>query len=61
VKTDPQKPNQATVDAAVREIAQYYQGSQLNARQSYDQNLLVRYEMIRKEDQWFIRGINVIN
>jgi curved DNA-binding protein CbpA len=61
VKTDPQKPDQAVVDAAVREIAQYYQGGQLNSRQSYDQNLLVRYEIIRKGDQWFIKGIDVIN
>ncbi|NET06946.1 MAG: DUF4101 domain-containing protein [Symploca sp. SIO2B6] len=52
--------NQATVDAAVNEDAQYYQEGQLNDLASYNENLRVRYDLVRQEGMWFIQDMAVI-
>jgi len=57
---DPKKPNVATVDAEVQEIAQHYQSSKLNSAQSYDDNLLVRYQLIKQGDNWLIQTSQVL-
>ncbi|ELS01220.1 DnaJ-class molecular chaperone with C-terminal Zn finger domain [Xenococcus sp. PCC 7305] len=57
---DPKKPNLATVEAEVQEVAQHYQGSKLNSSQSYDDNLLVRYQLIKKGDNWLIQTSQVL-
>ncbi|MEM9271357.1 MAG: IMS domain-containing protein [Cyanobacteria bacterium P01_F01_bin.143] len=57
---DPQKPNVATVDAEVQEIAQHYQSSKLNSAQSYDDNLLVRYQLIKQGNSWLIQTSQVL-
>ena len=57
---DPKKPNVATVDAEVQEIAQHYQGSKLNSAQSYDDNLLVRYQLIKQGNFWLIKTSQVL-
>ena len=54
----PNNPNQAVVDANVKESAQSYQGSQPG--RSYKDNLRVRYDLVRQGDRWLIKGINVI-
>ena len=60
VKIQQKKPNQAQVEAAVREIAKYYQNEQLIRRNSYDSNLIVRYDLIRQKNQWLVKGIKII-
>ncbi|MDJ0659851.1 MAG: IMS domain-containing protein [Crocosphaera sp.] len=52
-------PNQAVVDANVQESAQYYQQGRIS--RSYDDNLRVRYDLVRQGDRWLIQGIDVIN
>ncbi|HEY9597878.1 MAG TPA: IMS domain-containing protein, partial [Cyanophyceae cyanobacterium] len=60
VEASDTNPDQASVDAAVNESAQFYQGGQLNQSSSYNENLRVRYDLVRREGQWFIRGMTVV-
>jgi hypothetical protein len=59
VKTNANNPDQATVDAAVREDAQYYQGGQLDGGTSYNKTLRVQYDLVRKQGRWFIKDMAV--
>ncbi|MGH2414449.1 MAG: ARC6/PARC6 family protein, partial [Microcystaceae cyanobacterium] len=52
--------NQAIVEVDVREIASYYQNGKLNPSRSYNDNLRVRYELVRQQERWLIQGIKVI-
>ncbi|NEP82178.1 MAG: DUF4101 domain-containing protein [Okeania sp. SIO3C4] len=51
--------NQAQVDAQVREKVEFYDNDRLT--NSQDDNLLVRYELVRQDGQWKIRNWNVLN
>lgn len=57
---EPKKPNVATVEAEVQEIAQHYQAGKLNSSQSYNDNLLVRYQLIKQGDSWLIKSSEVL-
>lgn len=59
-KIDPQNPNKATIEAEVKEAAQHYQSGQLDEAQSYDDNLLVRYQLVRQEDKWLLQATEVL-
>ena len=59
-KINPQNSNLATVEAEVKEIAQHYQSGQLDNAQSYDDNLLVRYQLVRQDDKWLIQNTEVL-
>jgi curved DNA-binding protein CbpA len=59
-KLDPQDANKVTVEAEVKEVAQHYQSGQLDQTQSYNDNLLVRYQLIRKGDSWLIQNAEVL-
>ncbi len=54
------KPNQATIEAEVKETAKHYQQGKLNSAQSYDDNLLVRYQLIRQGESWLIKKSQVV-
>ncbi len=54
------KPNQATIEAEVKETAKHYQQGKLNSAQSYDDNLLVRYQLIRQGESWLINKSKVV-
>ncbi|MDJ0637024.1 MAG: IMS domain-containing protein [Xenococcaceae cyanobacterium MO_188.B29] len=60
VNFDEQKPNQAVVEAEVREKADHHQGGKLIPAKSYDENLLVRYHLLRQGDKWFINKSAVV-
>ena len=60
VNFDAQKPDRAVVEAQVKEKAQHYQGGKLDRAQSYDDNLLVRYHLVRKENKWYIQKSAVV-
>lgn len=60
VETNAANPDQARIDAAVNEVAQFYQGNQLNQGASYNENLRVRYELVRKENRWLIKDMTVV-
>lgn len=59
VNTSDVNQDQATVDAAVKEAGSFYQNGVLNQAASYDDNLRVRYDLVRQDGQWFIRDVNV--
>ncbi|NER48540.1 MAG: DUF4101 domain-containing protein, partial [Symploca sp. SIO1A3] len=59
VNTSDANQDQATVDAAVKEAGSFYQNGVLNQAASYDDNLRVRYDLVRQDGQWFIRDVNV--
>jgi len=60
VKANPENPHLATVDARVKEAATHYQNNSYDRASSYDDNLLVRYHMVRHDGSWFIKDINVL-
>ncbi len=60
VSASEQNPNQARVEAAVRETAKFYRSGRLNQARSYDDNLLVRYDLVRQKNQWLIKNIRVL-
>ena len=59
-KVDPNNPNKAVVEAEVKEVAQHYQSGQLDNTQSYDDNLLVRYQLVRQGEKWLIQNAEVL-
>ncbi|MGY6529607.1 MAG: IMS domain-containing protein [Cyanobacterium sp.] len=61
VNINPQNNMEANITARVRENSQYFSNGQLNNQQSYDSNLLVRYELIRVNNRWLIRNSQIIN
>lgn len=59
-KVDPNNSDRATVEAEVREVAKHYQGGQLDDALSYDDNLLVRYQLVRQGEKWLIQNSEVL-
>ena len=57
---DPNDQNKATIEAEVEEIAKHYQSGKLDNTQSYNDNLLVRYQIVRKKDKWLIQNAQVL-
>jgi len=60
VQTSAAAPDQAQVEATVNEVAQVYTDGQMNKGASYDDNLRVRYDLVRQESQWRIREMTVL-
>jgi hypothetical protein len=60
VKPTKDKPEQAVIEAQVQEEAQFYQNGRLNQAESFNDNLLVRYDLVRKEGQWRIRDMRIL-
>lgn len=62
LKFDPNNPNRATIQARVQEATRYYTANS-NAKPNKLQNddLLVRYQLIRQNDQWRISAIAVVS
>jgi hypothetical protein len=52
--------NVATIQARVEEDAQYYQGDRLDPDRSYSNKLLVEYTLIRQQDRWYIKDMDVV-
>ncbi len=57
---DPNDQNKATIEAEVKEVAKHYQSGNLDNSQSYDDNLLVRYQLLRKGRKWLINDAEVL-
>jgi curved DNA-binding protein CbpA len=49
-----------TITALVNEQAKYFENGKQTSNRSYDDSLKVRYDVIRKGDQWLIKDIKVI-
>lgn len=52
-------PNRAAVKATVKEITKFYENGQL--KKSSEENLRVRYDLIRREGLWRIQSMSVVN
>lgn len=61
VQVSPNDSNQASVEAQVREKADFYEQGTLNAASSYDDNLRVRYDLVRQEGEWRIQDMVVLD
>jgi hypothetical protein len=61
VETNEVNPDQARVDANVNENAKSFQGGQPNPDKSYNDNLRVRYDLVRREGRWLIQEMSVVN
>nr|WP_069789349.1 ARC6/PARC6 family protein [Cyanobacterium sp. IPPAS B-1200]OEJ80112.1 hypothetical protein A5482_07390 [Cyanobacterium sp. IPPAS B-1200] len=61
VNVNPQNNMEANITARVRENSQYFNNGQLNNQQSYDSNLLVRYDLVRVNNRWLIANSQIIN
>lgn len=59
-QTSTTNPDQATVEATVKEVAEFYEGEQRQSASSYNDNLRVRYDLLRKDGQWRIRDMAVL-
>ncbi|TVQ63652.1 MAG: DUF4101 domain-containing protein [Spirulina sp. DLM2.Bin59] len=60
VNIEPNNPGRAVIEAAVREASREYVNGQLNAAASYDDNLRVRYQVVRQGEQWLIQNMQVL-
>ena len=60
VQTSEATPNKAQVEASVNEVAKLYEKGQLNQDSSYNENLRVRYDLIRENGKWRIREMKVL-
>ncbi len=57
---DVSDPDRATVEAAVREQATASRNGQSDDANSYDDNLLVRYNLIRQDGRWRIEDMQLL-
>ena len=60
VQIDPNNSDLATVQAEVKEVAKHYQSGQLNNQQSYDETLVVNYNLVLQGDVWKIQASKVV-
>ncbi len=61
VKFDPAQPTTGSVTAEVTENAKYYlPNGSLNEDRSYNSKLQVRYGLIRQNDRWLIKTVQVL-
>ena len=60
VEISKANPNQASVDAAVKEDARFYQDGRLEQGSSYNDNLRVRYDLVRQQGRWLIKDMTVV-
>ncbi len=56
----PNNANRVSVEALVKETADFYQKGQLNPSRSYNDRLKVRYELVHQGDRWLIENIQVL-
>jgi hypothetical protein len=60
VKASQANPDRATVEASVNEVAELYKGERLDRNSSYNEQLLVKYELVRQDGNWRISRIEVV-
>ncbi|BAQ62042.1 cell division protein ZipN/Ftn2/Arc6 [Geminocystis sp. NIES-3708] len=59
-KVNPQDVTQGIVTAKISEKSQYYRNGALIPSLSYEENLLVKYELIKDGDRWLIKNSQII-
>ena len=61
VDTVPANNNQAAIEATVTEQAQFYERGQINEQRSYNDNIRVRYMLIKIGNKWRIKDMSVLS
>lgn len=61
VNQNPDRPDQATIEAQVREQADFYRQGQAAPNDAYDSTLRVRYDLVRQDQTWKIQNMTVLN
>lgn len=61
VKTTETDQNNATVDATVTELAEFYDNGQINQQKYYNEKVRVRYNLVRVDNSWRIKDMSVLN
>ncbi len=59
-QVNPQNNTEAIVQAEVFEKSQYYQNGALNPRLSYEEKLLVQYNLVREGQRWLIQDLKIL-
>ncbi|MGF1460810.1 MAG: IMS domain-containing protein [Leptolyngbyaceae cyanobacterium] len=57
VEPDDPTADALTVEAEVKEVAQFYELGTLNDSYSYDTNVNMRYELVRQEGDWYVQDM----
>lgn len=52
-------PDRATVEATVKEVAEFHENGQVNKQKPY--TVRVRYDLVHHDDGWRIQGMSVLN
>lgn len=52
--------NAATIAARVTENGNYFEGGRLKAEQSYSKTLLVKYNLVRQANRWYVKEMDVV-
>ncbi|WP_448573249.1 IMS domain-containing protein, partial [Trichothermofontia sp.] len=60
ITPDANNPDQAEVEAQVREKAAFYQNGRLDEASSYQDTLRVRYSLVRENGEWRIQSMQVV-
>jgi hypothetical protein len=60
VKASKANPDRATVEASVNEVAELYKGDVVDRNSSYNDQLLVKYQLVRQDGNWRISQIEVV-
>ncbi|MGI8500230.1 MAG: IMS domain-containing protein [Hassallia sp.] len=60
VKTTETEQNNATVDAMITELAEFYDNGQINQQKSYNEKVRVRYDLVRVDNSWRIKNMSVL-
>jgi ARC6-like, IMS domain/DnaJ domain len=58
VSTSKKNPNKASVDATVKEGAEFYEKGEVNLQKSYDETVRVRYNLVRQDGAWLIESMS---
>ncbi len=61
VDTIPNNQNQAAIEATVNEQARFYENGQINQARSYNDNIRVRYMVVKIRGKWLIKDMSVVN
>jgi curved DNA-binding protein CbpA len=56
---DPQT-KAATIQAQVQEDAQFYSKGVLKPDRSYSKKILVKYDLVRQQDRWYVKDMQVV-
>lgn len=61
VTPDDPTADQLQVTAVVNETARLFEYGVENTAASYDQNLTMRYDLVRRDGQWFVQNMGRAN